>query len=87
MKNIMTKDQVSQTVEASNERMDKAGNCFDALLFNECTVEDVTSDENLQLIKREFTEKTKTLKMHTPAKLWIQYMQTVDILRKFIKSE
>ena len=72
---------------AFHDKMEKVGKLFEALLSEECSVEDVMIDENLKLIKTQLTEKGKALKTNRTAALWIQYMQTVDLLRKFIKAE
>ncbi len=72
---------------SSHERMENAGKLFDALLSHECTVENVTIDQNLEIIKTELAEKREAQKRNRITTLWIQYMRTVAILTKFIKAE
>jgi hypothetical protein len=63
-----------------------ASTLYDKLMSATVSLDDVCSDENLERVKRTLNEKNATRTMRTSL-LWLQYMEMVDILRRFLKAE
>lgn len=65
----------------------KARTLYDALMKGTRSSNDVASDPILDKISKVFQTQTESLTKDRTAKLWLQYMDMVKILRKFIKAE
>jgi hypothetical protein len=59
---------------------------FDGLLSSTVATEEVYTSDVLKRIKDTFDEKKELMTMRT-AKLWLQYIDMVNILRTFLKAE
>ena len=73
--------------EQTSQTMHEAGKLFDGLLSGVIDVDDINNDRTLKLIKSQLSQKANELQNDRTSQLWIQYMQAIDILRKFIKAE
>ena len=60
---------------------------YDKLMEGTRSADDVASDPILDKISRVLQTLTESLTKARTAKLWLQYMDMVKILRKFIKAE
>ena len=60
---------------------------YDELMEGTRSADDVASDPILDKISRVLQTLTESLTNDRTAKLWLQYMDMVKILRKFIKAE
>ncbi|XP_070180366.1 uncharacterized protein [Littorina saxatilis] len=60
---------------------------WDLLMSGAMPLEEVCVDETIASIQLKLERQKQTLKCHPTAALWIQYMDMVDILRKFLKAE
>ncbi len=71
-----------------NEDLDKAAALFKNLMQGDVSIEDAVTSDALQRIKEQLTTYTKSLKQSSrTSALWLQYMDMLDILRKYIRSE
>lgn len=64
-----------------------AADIYDRLISLEVNSEDLQTNILLQSLTKKFIEIKTKLKEHRTAKVWIQYMDMVDLLRDFIRSE
>ena len=60
---------------------------YDKLLTGEVTVQEVCLSRCLDDIQKKLETQMSQLTVKRTSKLWLQYMQMVDILRLFIKAE
>ena len=67
----------------------KAGQLYDDIMRDPDVdvVEEVLSSKALWRIMDKLTEEKHSMKNHRTAKLWLQYMEMIGILRMFIKAE
>ncbi|KAK7111652.1 hypothetical protein V1264_011253 [Littorina saxatilis] len=65
----------------------RAANMWDLLMSGAIPLGEVCVDETIASIQLKLERQKQTLKCHPTAALWIQYMDMVDILRKFLKAE
>ena len=64
-----------------------ARSLYDKLMAGSITAEEVSKCNVLRIIKDSLYKEREVLQSSRTAKLWIQYMDMVDILRCFIKAE
>ena len=60
---------------------------FDQVVKKEVSAEVVASSQELDWIKVKFAETKSKLLTSRTSRLWLQYMEMMDILRRFIKGE
>ena len=61
---------------------------YDNLVSGEITIQDVESSVQLQALQKKLDTYTETIESgHPTAKLWLTYMDMVNIMREFIRSE
>lgn len=60
---------------------------YDQLISLQIAPDDLCTNELLKSLSQHFIEIKEQLVNHRTAKLWIQYMDMVDLLRDFIRSE
>ena len=67
----------------------KAGQLYDDIMRDPDVdvVEEVLSSKALWRIMDKLTEEKHSMENHRTAKLWLQYMEMIGILRMFIKAE
>ena len=65
--------------------MTTASELYDKAMSASLSVEEVCSAEVLGSIQSQVEEKKEAMTMRT-ARLWVQYLNMVDILRKFLKA-
>ena len=67
----------------------KAGQLYDDIIRypDVDVVEEVLSSKALWIIMDKLTEEKHSMENHRTAKLWLQYMEMIGILRMFIKAE
>ena len=67
----------------------KAGQLYDDIMRDPDVdvVEEVLSSKALWRIMDKLTEEKHSMENHRTAKLWLQYMEMIAILRMFIKAE
>ena len=68
----------------SNGDLEDAGSLFDNLMSLDKTIEEVCSADVLCRIKHMIERQKEALKQSRTACLWLQYMDMMDILRRFI---
>lgn len=89
--NALLNDFVEASLENSDEwnsLLDDAGKLYDDLLSLRITSEDLASSKVLLLIKKKIdSAKSKLINENRTAKLWLQYMKMVDILKGNLRSE
>ena len=72
---------------AQNSDLDTMTCMLDQLMLDEISLETVAESQSLTKV-RELTENMKnSLKCSRTASLWLQYMDMIDILRKFLRAE
>ena len=64
-----------------------ARSLYDKLMGGSITAEEVSKSNALRLIKDSLYKEREALQSSRTAKLWIVYMDMVDILRCFLKAE
>lgn len=65
----------------------ESADLYDQLISLEITSDDLHLNELLKSLKKSFLKIKEKLQKHRTAKIWIQYMDMVDLLRDFIRSE
>ncbi len=71
-----------------NEDLDKAADLFKKLMEGGVSIEEAATSDAIQLINEQLTRYAKSLKQSSrTSALWLQYMDMVDILRKYIRAE
>lgn len=70
-----------------NSLLSKCADFYDQLISFEITNNDLHSNDLLKTIMQHFTETKKKLQASRTAKIWIQYMDMIDLLRDFLRSE
>ena len=73
-------------VAGMNEDLYEAIQMYDKLMEGELSEEEVCSDGRLEKVHKRLQEKMESMKQRT-ARLWIQYMEMINILRRFIRAE
>ena len=67
--------------------MKEAASLFDNLMYLDNTIEEVCLADVLYRIRHMIERQKEALKQSRTACLWLQYMDIMDILRRFIKAE
>ncbi|KAK3092092.1 hypothetical protein FSP39_025112 [Pinctada imbricata] len=67
--------------------LDKACSLYDSLLSGETKLEELAGDEIFDRILSKLEEEKKSLETKRTAKLWLQYLDMVHLLMKFIEAE
>ena len=67
--------------------LEAVGNMFDEVLTGKVTVEEVCMSQELTRIIERLEVKTLSIQASRTAKLWLQFMKMMDILRMFLKGE
>ena len=69
------------------DELSEAIHLYETLLNGDTSAEVVYEHTILDKINEKFVGAKKSLIQHRTASLWLQYMEMIDILRKFIKAE
>lgn len=69
------------------ELLNAAGTLYDDIMAGSISVDSLQNSDILQSISQQIEEAKKTMEDRRTARLWLQYMEMVDILFKFIKAE
>ena len=82
-------DSGSDEENALDKDFVKAGQLYDDIMKDPDVdvVEEVLSSKALWRIMDKLTEEKYSMENHRTAKLWLQYMEMIGILRMFIKAE
>ncbi len=85
---IETDDLETQDIQQDTVTTDLtiASELYDRAMSSSLPVEEVCAAEVLKRMQRKLDEKKDTMTMRT-ARLWMQYLEMVDILRNFLKAE
>ena len=67
--------------------LQNAGDLYDELMSDASKADEVCTSESIQTITEKLKQKKESLQESRTAKLWVEYMKMVDILRTFIKAE
>ncbi len=71
-----------------NQDVDEALTLYEKLMGGEISAEEVCSSSVLERIKNSLKNHSESLKKSSrTSALWVQYMNMIDILRKFIRAE
>ena len=71
-----------------NQDVDKALTLYEKLMAGEISAEEVCSSNVLERIKDSLKNHSESVKKSSrTSALWVQYMDMIDILRKFIRAE
>ncbi|KAG1687728.1 hypothetical protein GQR58_008303 [Nymphon striatum] len=73
--------------DATLSDLEKIGNLYDGLLTGNSTVEDACQSEELIRVTDRLQTSQQFMKSSRTAKLWLQFMKMMEILRKFLKGE
>ncbi|KAG1650842.1 hypothetical protein GQR58_027696 [Nymphon striatum] len=73
--------------DATLSDLEKIGNLYDGLLTGNSTVEDACQSEELIRVTDRLQTSQQSMKSSRTAKLWLQFMKMMEILRKFLKGE
>ncbi len=65
----------------------ESADLYDQLISLEITSDDLHSNQLLKSLMEHFSTIKEKLMKHRTAKIWIQYINMVDLLRDFIRSE
>ena len=76
-----------ETVETTLTDLEAAGNLHDKVLTGEVTVEEACMPQELMRIIERLDVKKQYIQASCAAKLWLQFMKMMDILRMFLKGE
>ena len=68
------------------EDLELVSSLFDQVMKDELALQAVGGNQHLQRISAKLRERKRSLIGKT-AQLWLQYMSTVDILKRFLKAE
>ncbi|KAG1701346.1 hypothetical protein GQR58_004811 [Nymphon striatum] len=77
----------SQSVGAGPVDLCELRDLYDSLMKGECTTEDILSAPVLNSVRDIMNVARQSMKDLRTAQLWLQYMDMIDILRTFIRSE
>ncbi|KAG1711224.1 hypothetical protein GQR58_002605 [Nymphon striatum] len=77
----------SQSVGAGPVDLCELRDLYDSLMKGECTTEDILSAPVLDSVRDIMNVARQSMKDLRTAQLWLQYMDMIDILRTFIRSE
>ncbi|KAG1678576.1 hypothetical protein GQR58_013380 [Nymphon striatum] len=77
----------SQSVGAGPVDLCELRDLYDSLMKGECTTEDILSALVLDSVRDIMNVARQSMKDLRTAQLWLQYMDMIDILRTFIRSE
>ena len=75
------------SIAVSNGDLKEAASLFDNVMSLDKTIEEVYSADVLCRIRHMIERQNEALKQSRTACLWLQYMDMMDILRRFIKTE
>jgi 5'-3' exonuclease len=67
--------------------LNDAGDLFDGLMSGDQAVSDIESSKVMEVIGDKINQVIDTIRDQRTARLWLQYMEMVDIIRLFLKSE
>ena len=68
--------------------LDAIADLYDDLVSSKTTMQEVESSVELQALQVKLDMFTETLRSkHLTAKLWLEYMEMVNIMKAFIRSE
>lgn len=73
--------------DATLSDLEKIGNLYDGLLTGKSTVEEACQSEELIRVTDRLQTAQQSMKSSRTAKLWLQFMKMMEILRKFLKGE
>jgi hypothetical protein len=77
-----------ETIESSlNKSLVKVGELYDDIIKNPYVATRLSSENALHDVKDKLDSEKVVMKDKRTARLWLLYMELVDILRKFIKAE
>ena len=76
-----------ETVETTLTYLEAAGNLHDKVLTGKVTVEEACMPQELMRIIERLDVKKQSIQASCAAKLWLQFMKMMDILRMFLKGE
>lgn len=71
----------------AKRRFQEALTLYTGILEDKIGIDDVLHDENLTEINHLVRKEMERLSKYPTAKLWIQYLDMIDIMRRFIKAE
>ncbi len=76
-----------ETVETTLTELEAVGNLHDEVLTGKGTVGESCMSQGLMRIIENFDVKKQSIQASRTAKLWLQFMKMMDILRMFLKGE
>ena len=68
------------------EDLETVSSLFDEVMKDELTPQAVGGNQHLQRVSAKLRDRERSLIGKT-VQLWLQYMSTVDILKRFLKAE
>ena len=76
-----------ETGETTPTYHEAVGNQYDEVLTGKATVEEAGMSQELTRITERLDVKKQSIQASRTAKLWLQFMKIMDILRMFLKGE
>ena len=80
-------DEPSADIGSSAKGLDSIKAVIDKFIVREITFENVMENDAIAKVKQRYELVKESLKQHRTAKLWLQYLEMTDILKKFIAAE
>ena len=70
-----------------DDTLKEAGDLYEKLMSGEIDVETVCEHPVFEILDKSLLNEKRALLKYRTAKLWLQYMTMIDLLRKFLKAE
>ena len=84
---VLLEAKADENGDISLPDMEKLANLYGDLVSNQLTADDVCCQPILSDLTDATQSKKKILETSRTAKLWLQYMHLIDLLKKFIRAE
>ena len=78
---------VDQNKRSMKTKFETVIGLYKGIIEDKATIDDVLNDEHLTEISQFIRNEIDSLSKYPTAKLWIQYMDMINIMKMFIKAE
>ncbi|MES9879832.1 MAG: hypothetical protein ABW185_03025 [Sedimenticola sp.] len=82
-----TESEISMNTDVDKPEVQKLGQLFEALLSGEVSLEELSSSHELDWFRDRVQTVCQSMKDRRTAKLWLQYIAMIDLLKLFLKAE
>ena len=84
---IVHEAETTRSGETTLADLEAVGNLHNKVLTGKVTIEEACMPQELMRIIERFDDKKQSIQALCAAKLWLQFMKMMDILRMFLKGE